>query len=242
MKKRLIINADDFGLCKGVNQAVAEAHQTGVLTSATLMANMPSAEEAVAMAGQLPSLGVGVHLNLTDGKPVSRESVTGLLTDSTGNFKYSTGRLSLLSLISPKFRQALRTELEAQIRWVIERGIRPTHLDSHKHIHSFPVIFSLVCRLAKKYGIQAVRFTYEPPKISALNTPPADREGLRRAAMIRKMAAINRTWQDRTLLKNEALYGIAHTGSINPVFFRAVVENNLLSTVEIMTHPGYPQA
>ncbi|MGA2094374.1 MAG: ChbG/HpnK family deacetylase, partial [Sedimentisphaerales bacterium] len=71
MDGRLIINADDFGLCRGVNKGIAEAHATGVLTSATLMANMPAAEEAVEIAHKLSNLGVGVHLNLTEGKPLS---------------------------------------------------------------------------------------------------------------------------------------------------------------------------
>ena len=73
MDKRLVINADDFGLCDGVNRAVAQAHTDGVLTSTTLMANMPAAEEAVKIAKEMPSLGVGIHLNLTEGPPVSKD-------------------------------------------------------------------------------------------------------------------------------------------------------------------------
>jgi len=72
MDKRIVINADDFGLCSGVNRAVAQAHTDGVLTSATIMANMPAAAEAVEIARKLPGLGIGVHLNLTEGWPLSQ--------------------------------------------------------------------------------------------------------------------------------------------------------------------------
>ena len=74
MSAKLIINADDFGLCRGVNKAVVEAHTTGVLTSATIMANMPASDEAIVIAKKTPTLGVGVHLNVTDGKPLSLDS------------------------------------------------------------------------------------------------------------------------------------------------------------------------
>ncbi len=74
MDRRIIINADDFGLCDGVNEAVAQAHSDGILTSATIMVNMPAAEKAVKIAKKLPSLGIGVHLNLTEGRPISKDS------------------------------------------------------------------------------------------------------------------------------------------------------------------------
>ena len=73
MNKRIIINADDFGLCKGVNAAVLKAHTEGILTSTTIMANMSAANEAVQIAKKLPNLGVGVHLNLYEGPPVSKD-------------------------------------------------------------------------------------------------------------------------------------------------------------------------
>jgi len=89
MDRRVIINADDFGLCDGVNKAVAQAHTDGVLTSATIMANMPAADEAVKIAKKLPNLGVGVHLNLTEGRPLSKDTSIGRLLDTDGQFASS---------------------------------------------------------------------------------------------------------------------------------------------------------
>ncbi len=158
MDRRIIINADDFGLCEGVNKAVVQAHTNGILTSATIMTNMPAAEEAVEIAKHTPTLGVGVHLNLTEGSPISKEATVKPLLDAQGQFAVPFSKLPMLSIRSSKVRQAIRTELAAQIQWVIERGIKPTHLDSHKHIHSFPVIFSIVCKLARQFGITAIRW------------------------------------------------------------------------------------
>jgi chitin disaccharide deacetylase len=238
MDGQLIINADDFGLCRGVNKGIAEAHATGVLTSATLMANMPAAEEAVEIAHKLSHLGVGVHLNLTEGKPLSQDSNVNQLLDEAGNFAFKAGKLALVSLVSAKVRSAVETELAAQIQWVIERAIMPTHLDSHKHIHSFPLIFKIVCRLAKRFGIPAIRYTYEPGQICRPPWPATDQDGKKRAASLRLMAKINR-WQNPTFFKTDALLGVAHTGNINIDFFKAVSLYNTASIAEIMTHPGY---
>jgi len=95
MEKRLIINADDFGLCESVNKGIVEAHTKGVLTSTTIMANMPAADQAVELAKNLPTLGLGVHLNLTAGKPLSKDNTVKLILDSQGYFALSPGKLAL---------------------------------------------------------------------------------------------------------------------------------------------------
>jgi hopanoid biosynthesis associated protein HpnK len=238
MEKLLVINADDFGLCKSVNKGIVEAHTKGVLTSATIMANMPAAKEAVELAKKLPNLGVGVHLNLTNGRPLCRDQSVKPLLNTKGDFGLSPGKLAVASLISGKVRTAIQAELAAQIQWVIDNGLKPTHLDSHKHIHSFPTMFPLVCRLAKRFAIPAIRFTFEPKQVCQLPWPVTDREGRKRAAMVRIMAKVN-CWQNRAFFKTDALLGVAHTGNINVSFLRAVSLYNPVSTAEIMTHPGY---
>lgn len=237
MNKRIIINADDFGLCDGVNQAVTQAYTDGVLTSATIMANMPAAEDAARIAKKLPALGVGVHLNLTEGTPLSKEAFVSRLIRPDGQFAHSAVKLAFLSAVEHKSRLAIANELAAQIQWVIDSGIVPTHLDSHKHIHSFPVIFPIVCRLAERFGIRAVRFAFEPKALTRLPWPRSDRESRRRAKIVRRMARINRV-QDRRFLKTDAFFGITHTGKIDTDFFRAVVLYGSAETVEVMTHPG----
>lgn len=238
MDKLLIINADDFGLCEGVNNGIAQAHTKGVLTSTTLMTNMPSAQEAIEIAKGLPTLGIGIHLNLTEGQPLSKEPIVSLLVNGNGQFKYTADELAKKSLISFKTRKAIKAELAAQIQWAVERGIRPTHLDSHKHIHSFPAIYPIVCRLAKRFNIGAIRFPYEPTSVLHLPWPPIDKSSRKRLKITRIMAKINRL-QNPKFFKTKATFGIAHTGKIDLYFFNTLASAELPEIAELMTHPGF---
>jgi hopanoid biosynthesis associated protein HpnK len=237
MTRKVIINADDFGLCRGVNDAVAKAHTEGVLTSTTIMVNMPCADRAVETAKSLPNLGVGVHLNLTEGRPLSENS---FLCDPQGEFAFSAERLSLLSLFSKKVRAAIKAELSAQIEWLINKGIKPTHLDSHKHIHTFPSIFPIVLELARRFDIPAIRLPLERQRFSKSHWPPPARKGLIKSHIIRNMARINRL-QGPGLFKTSEFLGIAHTGRIDVDFLKAAFLYNSAPVVEIMTHPGFAE-
>ena len=237
MDKRIIINADDFGLCEPVNKAVAQAHTAGVLTSATIMANMPAADEAVEIARKLPGLGVGVHLNLSEGAPVSEDGSIACLLNSDGDFTLSVFKLSVLSIAGHKIRNAIRTELAAQIQWVLDKGLTPTHLDSHMHIHTLPTIFPIVCELARRFKIGAIRFTFEPKELCRMPWPLPAEGGRQNAARTRIMAKINRL-QDSRFLKTDALLGIAHKGKLDVSFFKALTLYASAQTAEVMTHPG----
>jgi predicted glycoside hydrolase/deacetylase ChbG (UPF0249 family) len=92
--------------------------------------------------------------------------------------------------------------------------------------------------LAKRFGIPAIRFTFEPKQVCRLPWPFTDRESRKRASIVRTMAGINRR-QNRSFFKTDALFGVAHTGNINVNFFRAVSLYNTAATAEVMTHPGY---
>lgn len=237
MEKRLIINADDFGLSANVNAAIAQSHSQGVLTSATLMANMPGAEDAVRMTKQMRGLGVGVHLNLIEGKPISKEKLVRCLLNEEGEFAFTPARLAMMSLTSSKVRLAIQIEMASQLQWVIDHNIRPTHIDSHKHVHSFPLIYPTVCGLAKLFDIEAVRWTYEPVAVSNLPWPLPSEGGKKKANLIRKMARINRI-QSSKLLKTDGLLGIAHCGKISLNYIKDLCLYNPLAVAELMTHPG----
>jgi hopanoid biosynthesis associated protein HpnK len=237
MTRKVIINADDFGLCQGVNDAVVKAHTEGVLTSTTLMVNMPCADQAVELAKSLPNLGIGVHLNLTEGRPVSENTD---LCNTQGGFALSAERLCLLSLISKKVRATIKTELSAQVEWLINKGIKPTHLDSHKHIHTFPSIFPIVIELARRYDIPAIRLPLERQCFSKAHWPPPGRKGLIKSHIIRNMARLNRL-QGPGLFKTGEFLGIAHTGRIDVDFLKAAFFYNSAPVVEIMTHPGFAE-
>jgi hopanoid biosynthesis associated protein HpnK len=238
MNRRMIINADDFGLCEGVNRAVEHAHKTGVLTSATIMAGFSAAEEAIEIASRCPDLGVGVHLNLLEGRPVSQDDRVKTLTNDQGEFAFSASKLAMISLLKKQSREAIETELISQVQWVIDRGIKPTHLDSHKHVHTFPAIYPIVVRIAGRFGIPAIRWPYEPKVVCGIAWPLPSDKGRIRASIVRKMAVINKFQNDK-IIKNNMFFGIAHTGKIDVDFIRMAASVCPKGVVELMTHPGY---
>jgi len=237
MTLRLIVNADDFGLCSGVNAAVQTAHTAGLLTSATVMANMPAADEAVRIARQLPSLGLGVHLNLIEGKPISDAGQVSSLLGRDGEFGFSAAGLAIASLKSKTVRRAIAIELTSQIQWLCDSGIKPTHLDSHRHFHIFPSILPIVSGLAERFGIPAVRFPYEPAGLCRRPWPSVDAKSRRRAFVVRNMARAA-LLRRRNFFKNDFLFGIAHTGKINTEFWSVLAKSPFDATIELMTHPG----
>lgn len=165
MGKRFILNADDFGLSKDLNRAVFEGYQGGILKSASLAANGEAFDEAVnSIIPACPDLGIGIHLNVIEGKSLCADVDT--LTDSNGIFNNSYVQL-LLKAYNPKEKEFL-PQLEREFRRQIETVMAKTpvsHIDSHVHVHSIPKIFDMVCRLAKEYGIKQVRTQFEKPYI-----------------------------------------------------------------------------
>jgi predicted glycoside hydrolase/deacetylase ChbG (UPF0249 family) len=147
--RRLIVNADDFGFTRDVNEGIVEAHRNGILTATTLMANGVAFDHAVALARENPSLDVGCHLVLVQGSSVADPS------------------RELPSTIAELVRGMLRgklpvyEELLAQVRKIVQAGIRPTHLDTHKHTHLLPPVLEAVARLAHEFRIPWVRRPFD---------------------------------------------------------------------------------
>jgi predicted glycoside hydrolase/deacetylase ChbG (UPF0249 family) len=237
MEKKVIINGDDFGMRSEVNEAIAKTHTEGILTSASIIVNMEASEEAVKIAKNLPELGIGVHLNLSRGKPLSKGTIVSSLIDKNGDFSLSEGKLNFLSIVSHKVRLAVYAELAEQIQWLINRGISPTHLDSHYHIHCFPGLSSIVCQLAAKFKVSAVRWVYEPKEVSCLPWPISSKKGKRNARLYRFFAGINRI-QNSDFIKSDFFVGIAHAGRIDVNFFKAVALYSRAAVTEVMTHPA----
>lgn len=145
---KLVINADDFGYSPGVNYGIIDSHQQGVLTSTTLMANMPGFEHAVALSHATPTLGIGVHLSMTCGSPVLG-NVEDLL-QKNGQFK---SLAELKAAPDDVNLDQLYAEWDGQINKVKEAGIRPTHLDSHHYTHSYGNNSQVMEALATRHGL-----------------------------------------------------------------------------------------
>lgn len=155
--KKFILNSDNFGLSPDYNRAVLNGYNNGFLKSASLVANGSAFDAAVnEILPECPKISIGVHLNLTTGKSLSRSN---LLTDSVGNFN-----LNFLSALfkssNPEFLKQVEKEFRVQIE-KIASVVKITHIDSAGHIHAIPAIFEIVCKLANEYKIPYVRTHFE---------------------------------------------------------------------------------
>jgi predicted glycoside hydrolase/deacetylase ChbG (UPF0249 family) len=157
----VIINADDFGITKGVNKAILELINAGVLTSTSVMSNMPDYSEMVNVKN---GIGIGVHCNLTVGKPVTEPRKVNSLVNEKKTF------LGLSELIKKTSQgkicqQETAMELDAQINRIVDMGIKPDHINSHESLIKYPFFSSIIRQLALKHGIKGVR-TYTPRKFN----------------------------------------------------------------------------
>ena len=231
----LVINADDLGYAPGVNRGVLEAYAAGTLTSASMMVTTPAFAEAVELVRRdAPQLGVGLHLNLVGGVPLT--NVPSLVDPATGRFHQLDvlARHALAGQVEP---EDVRRECEAQLAALTATGITPTHLDSHRHAHAMPGILPAVAAVAHDAGIRVVR-------------RPLDRLSILDPVASAKMLVMHTAWRT-------ALIGVApaHRATLaRAPHFRGIamqgmpdVRDRLLATLdqlpigatEIMVHPGY---
>lgn len=159
--RKLIINADDFGLSSGVNRAVEQAWQEGILTQASLMAGGEAFDEAVEIAHRNPGLQVGLHLTLVQGRPVLPPEQIPDLVGRDGRFPDNPVVAGMKLFFDPTLRMQLRNEIEAQINKVRQAGIPLSHVDGHLNIQMHPTVFSLLAELMPRYAITSFRTTRE---------------------------------------------------------------------------------
>ncbi|MBV9991663.1 MAG: hopanoid biosynthesis-associated protein HpnK [Alphaproteobacteria bacterium] len=155
--KRLIITADDFGAAPEVNEAVERAHRDGALTAASLMVSAPAAADAVRRAKEMPSLRVGLHIVLVDGRPALPAAQIPDLVDKDGFFRTGMAMAGASMFFRPKVRRQLAEEIEAQFKAFAATGLALDHVNTHKHFQLHPTIASTMIRIGKRYGMTAAR-------------------------------------------------------------------------------------
>ena len=157
--RRLIVNADDFGLSASVNAAVIRAHREGVLTTASLMVNEPGFVEAVQLARENPRLGVGLHLTLLMGhSALPPEKIPGLV-NSRGEFSNSPVGVGLSYFFKRSLREQLRAEIRAQFEKFHATGLPLDHVNGHLHLHLHPIVFKILMADAHQLHIRHLRLT-----------------------------------------------------------------------------------
>jgi predicted glycoside hydrolase/deacetylase ChbG (UPF0249 family) len=247
--KNLIVNADDLGWTDGVNRGILEAFHHGIVTSTSLLANGAAFAGGVEAARSAPGLGVGVHLNLSDGPPVAeRETITSLLNDD-GEFAGGPERLLLRRVRRGLILGEVESEWDAQIQKVRDAGIAPTHLDGHKHVHMLPGLFEIALKLAKRHDIGAIRVSLEASSLrAALSSGKKLHAGvvLKQGVQARGLKLLARDAREQAehagISTTDYFCGIAQTGELTREGLAQFVKSLPDGTTELICHPGYADA
>jgi len=251
--RRLIVNADDFGMTAGINRGIAEAQERGIVTSATLMANSSAFDEAARLARSLTTnnahFSVGCHVVLLDGEPVLPvDRVSSLLQPGVQNGHFR-GKLNDFVIASFRGRlqpDEIEAEAAAQIQRLQAAGVEPSHFDTHKHAHMFPAVLRPLLRAARAQNVPAVRNPFGQVWPLPLG------EVLRRRQLWKRFAQLNvlrnfaarfrREVEAHGLRTTDGSVAVLVTGALDLKLFNKIAENIPEGTWEFVCHPGYNDA
>jgi hopanoid biosynthesis associated protein HpnK len=240
--RRLIVNADDFGISEEVNDAIIRAHREGVLTSTSLMVTGAAAAQAVRLAKENPGLAVGIHLVAVMGRSVLPKSEIPSLVDEQQNFSNNPTAAGLKYFFSPPARREIRREIAAQFARFHETGLRLSHVDGHLHLHVHPVIFNEALRQAIKYGARRMRVPEEERAV-ALGYDSTHRAQktfftIQFGGLARYM---KRKLRNAGFTVPERVYGNLQSGRMSESYFLYILDHLRATTSEIYFHPAvYP--
>lgn len=237
--RRLIVNADDFGISEAVNEAIIRAHREGVLTSASLMVTGEAAAQAVRLAKENPRLAVGIHLVAVMGRSVLPRAEIPSLVDEARNFSNNPTAAGLKYFFSPRARRELRREIAAQFARFHETGLRLSHVDGHLHLHVHPVIFNEALKQAIKYGAPRMRVP-EEERALALGFDRSNR--LQKTFFTIQFGGLARYMKSKLRARGftvpERVYGNLQSGQMNESYFLYMLDHLRAATNEIYFHPA----
>jgi chitin disaccharide deacetylase len=240
--RRLIINADDFGLSHDVNSAVIRAHTAGVLTTASLMVNEDGFGEAVDLARQHPRLGVGLHLSLVCGRSALPRVEIPNLVDAQQRFPNCPVSAGMKFFFDPRCREQLEREVTAQFEKFFATGLTLDHVNGHLHFHLHPAVFGIVMRHARRWKVRQVRLTRDPFWLNARLA--RGRWGYRvshamifallsaRAGSVLAKAGIRHT---------RNVYGLLQHGLLDESFVAGLLTDLPAGDSELYSHPSLTQ-
>lgn len=232
----LIVNADDFGLNKCVNRGIIKAFNNGIVTSASLLVNRNGYEDALKNISENPKLGIGIHLNVFRGKPLTNPKI---LVNKQGFFYESNARFLLNYIIyKNKIRKEIYEEFEKQILKAKKDNILISHIDTEKHIHALPSVFRIIIEIAKKHDIKAVRIPFEKITMRSFFNPT---QFIKLLIMLLFYPANKKTLSESNIITPKYLHGI----SISKKYSIATLDRLLRllesGTNELSCHPGLTQ-
>ncbi|MBA3896492.1 MAG: hopanoid biosynthesis-associated protein HpnK [Sphingomonadaceae bacterium] len=234
--KTLIVTADDFGADAKVNEAVEIGHRDGILTATSLMVGGAAAADAIERARRLPALGVGLHVNLAEGRPIlPAEAIPGLV-GRNGLFRTDMARLGAAIFFNRRVRRQAAAEIDAQFAAFAATGLALDHVNAHKHFHLHPTIAALIIDIGKHYGMAAARAAIEPARtlravepttlaIAALGAAPLARH-LRRRLLRAGVSS------------PDHVFGVTWSGAMTPARVRGIAAHLPPGVTEIYLHPA----
>jgi hopanoid biosynthesis associated protein HpnK len=233
--KRLIVTADDFGAAREVNDAVETAHRNGVLTAASLMVAAPAAADAVARARRMPTLRVGLHLVLVEGRPMLPASQLKYLVDGAGAFRSDMAALGAVIAIRREARAQAAAEICAQFEAFRATGLTLDHCNAHKHFHLHPVIGALIAAIGARFGLRAARVPVEPAGVLR----KVERSRRAPALLTQPFAhLLRRRFRAAGFLVPDQVFGLQWSGAMTKERLSGLIRNLPEGLSEIYLHPA----
>jgi hopanoid biosynthesis associated protein HpnK len=238
--RQLIVNGDDFGLSPQVNAGILHAHRHGILTDTSLMITAPAWEEAVALATATPSLSVGLHLTLVQGRAALPPHLLPAVTDPVGNFSSNATLAGLHYFFSRQAREQVRAECQAQLEKFLATSLTLTHVDGHLNIHMHPVVLDILLELAREYGIRAMRV----PRENLATTLALDaRHSLRKRWESVIFTCLSRAAEKKLrangIVFPDALFGLHQSGDFNERYLLGLLPRLREGVTELYCHPSF---
>jgi chitin disaccharide deacetylase len=234
--RHLIVTADDFGASMAVNEAVEVAHRTGILTAASLMVTGNAVEDAIIRARHLPTLGVGLHLVLVDGRPILPPRDVPDLIDEQGRFRTNMPRAGASFFFRSHVRAQLAAEIEAQFAAFHATGLPLDHFNAHKHFHLHPTIAGLILSIGRRYGLSAARAPVEPVELLSRVEPVRQTLAGRIAAPYAR--AVARRFRTAGLAVPDRVLGLVWSGHMTKTRLRGLIDRLPPGVTEIYCHPA----
>lgn len=237
--KQVIITGDDYGLAVPVNEAIEESHRHGVLTAASLMVGAAAAADGVERARSLPTLRVGLHLVLVEGRPVLPAKQVPGLVNASGEFTTHLVRAGFSFQFRPSVRRQLEAEIRAQFEAFRMTGLPLDHVNAHNHMHLHPLVLRLILKVGREYGLRAVRLPLEPPLLSWRATRAGLGQKLSSSLFLSPWLALMKARLHHAgILTNDQAFGMAESGRMTADRLRTFLSVLPDGVTEIFFHPA----
>ncbi|HYL58226.1 MAG TPA: hopanoid biosynthesis-associated protein HpnK [Candidatus Acidoferrales bacterium] len=237
--KRLIANADDFGLSREVNAGIVRAHREGILTSASLMVTEPYAAEAAHLARENPALDVGLHVVVCKGRSVLDASRLGRAVTATGAFIDNPVMAGMRYYFDKSLRAAMTDELRAQIERHLELVGSLSHIDGHLNFHVHPLFADILVGLAVEYKVPCIRLPRERVMATLrLRRDHAARKLVESVIFKTLSRRTNRMMRERGLKSTDELFGLHQSGHLSEEYVVGVLERMRDGATEMYFHPA----